>query len=98
MKILHVIKEKNHALAVSTVRDQAVLFPAAENVTVLLIHDAVLSAEDTLRELGAGGNVSVSIITLKDDAAARGVDSPYPSVDYNRMLKLIFDSEKVICW
>ncbi len=96
MKILHVIKERDHALAVSTVRDQAGLFPAAENVTVLLIHDAVLGAEDTLRELGAGANVS--IIMLKDDAAARGVDSPYPSADYNRMLKLIFDSEKVICW
>jgi hypothetical protein len=35
---------------------------------------------------------------LKDDAAARGVNPPYPTVDYNGMLELIFDSEKVICW
>ncbi|MCP4365937.1 MAG: hypothetical protein GY800_11655 [Planctomycetes bacterium] len=94
MKILHVIKKRDHALAAATVRDQARLLPATENLTVLLIHDAVLTTDDSLRELGAG----VSVMILKDDAAARGVDSPYPSVDYNGMLKLIIDSEKVICW
>jgi sulfur relay protein TusB/DsrH len=96
MKILHVIKTKDHALAAATVRDQAGLLSASENLTVLLIHDAVLTTEDSLKELGAGANVSV--IMLKDDAAARGVNPPYPTVDYNGMLELIFDSEKVICW
>ncbi len=93
-KILHIIREKDHTLAASAVRDQAGLLPASENLTVLLIHDAVLSAEGSLKELGAG----VSVIMLKDDAAARGVNPPYPTVDYNGMLELIFDSEKVICW
>ncbi len=93
-KILHIIREKDHTLAASAVRDQAGLLPASENLTVLLIHDAVLTTEDSLKELGAG----VSVMMLKDDAAARGVNPPYPTVDYNGMLELIFDSEKVICW
>jgi sulfur relay protein TusB/DsrH len=94
MKILHVIKKRDHALAAATVRDQARLLPAIESLTVLLIHDAVLATEDSLRELGAG----VSVMMLKDDAAARGVNPPYPTVDYNGMLELIFDSEKWRCW
>ncbi len=91
MKILHVIKERDHALAISTVREQTVLPPAAENdVTVLLIHDAVLTAEDRLKGL--------RVTALKDDAAARAAEPPYPSVDYNGMLKLVFESDRVICW
>lgn len=91
MKTLHIIKEKDHALAVSTARDLAGQPSATENdLTILLIHDAVLTAEDSLKGL--------RVMVLKDDAAARAVELPYPSVDYNGMLKLIFDSDKVICW
>ncbi len=46
MKMLHVIKEKDHALAISTAVDQAGKNSAAGNghLAVLLIHDAVLTA------------------------------------------------------
>ncbi len=92
MKTLHVIKEKNHALAISTAVDQAGKNSAAGNghLAVLLIHDAVLTAEDRLKGL--------ETVVLKDDAAARAVELPYPSIDYDEMIKLIFDSDKVICW
>ena len=91
MKTLHIIREKDHALAISTVRDQTKLPHVSENnLTVLLIHDAVLTTEDRLKGL--------RIMVLKDDAAARAVEPPYPSVDYDGMLKLIFDSDNVICW
>ncbi|MEE9514696.1 MAG: hypothetical protein V3V54_01575 [Candidatus Brocadiales bacterium] len=93
MKTLHIIREKDHALAISTARDQAGPASAAGNeLTVLLIHDAVLTGEDSL------GGLSATVMTLKDDAAARAVESPYPSIDYDGMLKLVFDSDKVICW
>ncbi|MFQ5956957.1 MAG: hypothetical protein ACE5KK_04220 [Candidatus Brocadiales bacterium] len=91
MKTLHIIKEKDHVLAISTVREQAEQSSMAGNdLTVLLIHDAVLTEEDRLKGLG--------VMVLKDDAAARSVEPPYPSVDYDGMLKLVFDSDKVICW
>ncbi|MFQ5862869.1 MAG: hypothetical protein ACE5IC_07075 [Candidatus Brocadiales bacterium] len=91
MKTLHIIKEKDHALAISTAVDQAGQPSVAENsLTILLIHDAVLTTEDSLKGLRA--------VVLRDDAVARAVKPPYPSVDYAGMLKLIFDSDKVICW
>ncbi|MEE9200091.1 MAG: DsrH/TusB family sulfur metabolism protein [Candidatus Brocadiales bacterium] len=97
MKTLHIIREKDHALAISTARDQAGPASAAGNeLAVLLIHDAVLTGEDRLGGLSA--TVTVTIMVLKDDAAARAVESPYPSIDYDGMLKLVFDSDKVICW
>ncbi len=95
MKTLHIIREKDHALAISTARDQAGPASAAGNeLTVLLIHDAVLTGEDSL----GGLSVTVTVMALEDDAAARAVESPYPSIDYDGMLKLVFDSDKVICW
>lgn len=95
MKTLHIIREKDHALAISTARDQAGPASAAGNeLAVLLIHDAVLTGEDCL----GGLNATVTVMALKDDAAARAVESPYPSIDYDGMLKLVFDSDKVICW
>ncbi len=91
MKTLHIIKEKDHALAISTAREQAEQSSMAENdLTILLIHDAVLTAGDSLKGLRA--------MVLKDDAAARAVELPYPSVDYDGMLRLIFEADKVICW
>ncbi len=50
----------------------------------------MLTAEDRLKGL--------ETVVLKDDAAARAVELPYPSIDYDEMIKLIFDSDKVICW
>lgn len=88
MKILHVIKEKDHYLALSTALGQRE--DSSNDITLLLIHDAVLTREDSLKGL--------KVLALKDDAEARGTKPTYPLVDYQEMLKLIFDSEKVICW
>jgi sulfur relay protein TusB/DsrH len=88
MKILHVIKEKDHDLALSTALGQRE--DSSNDITLLLIHDAVLTREDSLEGL--------KVLALKDDAGARGIKPVFPLIDYQEMLKLIFDSDKVICW
>ncbi len=89
MKILHIIKDKSHELALATARAQS-LTGGAQKVAMLFIHDGVLTQADALGGLEA--------FALKDDVEARGVTVSYPLVDYQGMLRLIFESDKVITW
>ncbi|HLA37502.1 MAG TPA: DsrH/TusB family sulfur metabolism protein [Candidatus Brocadiales bacterium] len=93
MKILHIIRDKGHELALSTALAQAT--DLTQKVALLLIHDAVLTRAETLKGL--------EVFALKDDVEARGVGDVVrlrrmPLLDYNGMLELIFESDKVIAW
>ena len=90
MKILHIIRDKGHELALSTALAQAT--DLAQKVTLLLIHDAVLTRAETLKGL--------ETFALKDDVEARGVGARcnVPLLDYEGMLGLVFESDKVITW
>lgn len=39
-----------------------------------------------------------SCYALKEDVEARGIDSPFPLVDYPGLLELIFEHEAVATW
>ncbi|HHT9132375.1 MAG TPA: DsrH/TusB family sulfur metabolism protein [Candidatus Tripitaka californicus] len=93
MKILHIIREKGHELAISTALAQST--EASQKVTLLLIHDAVLTRAETLKGL--------ETFALKDDVEARGVGDVVrlrrmPLLDYKGMLGLVFESDRVITW
>ena len=88
MKILHIIRDKGHELALSTALAQST--DISQKVTLLLIHDAVLTRAETLKGL--------ETFALKDDVEARGVKSEYPLLDYKGMLGLVFESDRVITW
>jgi sulfur relay protein TusB/DsrH len=87
MKLLHIIREKGHELALSTALAQST---GGTQVILLLIHDAVLTNRDSLKGLEA--------FALKEDVEARGVEVTYPLLDYDGMLELIFRTDKVITW
>ncbi len=89
MKILHIIREKGHELALSTAQTQSTT-GSEQEVTILLIHDAVLTETSETKGL--------EVFALKDDVEARGTRVSYPLVDYNGMLKMIFESDRVITW
>ncbi|MEK7822054.1 MAG: DsrH/TusB family sulfur metabolism protein [Planctomycetota bacterium] len=88
MKILHIIRDKGHELALSTALAQST--DISQKVTLLLIHDAVLTRAETLKGL--------ETFALKDDVEARGVKSEYPLLDYKGMLGLVFESDRVVTW
>src|SRR3989338_5395256 len=82
MKILHIIRDKGHELAISTALAQATLGGQgiSQEVAILLIHDAVLTNSDTLKGL--------KVFALKDDVEARGVGGPLkpPPPPHTKML------------
>lgn len=92
LKILHIIREEGHELALSTALAQATRGGqgVVQEVALLLIHDAVLTNSDTLKGL--------KVFALKDDVEARGVRSEYPLLDYKGMLGLVFESDRVVTW
>lgn len=96
MKVLHIVKAKDHGLALSTAIGQAE--EPSNEVTLLLVHDAVLWNPPHPPQTDWTGWKNLRVCALKSDVEARGIQSSYPLIDYQEMLRLIFDSEKVICW
>jgi sulfur relay protein TusB/DsrH len=98
MKMLYIIREKGHELALSTAlaMNQSGSGQAQPvrrtQITLLLIHDAVLTGTDALKGLEA--------FALREDVEARGVGARcnVPLRDYDGMLELIFESDKIITW
>ena len=101
MSILHIIRNRNDAIALDTIRLQS------ENggnggVGVLLIHDAVLDLVDGGASVFPAG---VKLHALSFDCDARAISQVDEAgagacnrVDYDAMLKLIFEYDKVITW
>lgn len=101
MSILHIIRNRNDVIALDTIRLQSES-DGNGDVGVLLIHDAVLDiAGGVASVFPAGAKLHVlssdcdaRAISQVDEAGAGACDR----VDYDAMLKLIFEYDKVITW
>ncbi len=84
MKILHIVRRAGDGYAAEIAARQG----DEHDVACLLLHDAVYAPP-------APG---VRACACAADVAARGVPSPAETVDYESIVRLIFDHDKVICW
>lgn len=84
MKILHVIRHEDDRRALLTAREQA----REHNVTTVLLHDAVLS------EAYLEGDV----YAMESDWEARGKRKPYRTLDYDGLVRMVFEYDRVIVW
>lgn len=85
MKILHIVREIGDSRALETANAQ---LKNGHRVTLLLLHDAVLS-----NPLFEG-----AVVACEDDVRGRTGKTPFQTVDYNQILKMIFEHERVISW
>ena len=84
MKILHLVRQIVDERALRTAVGQS----AQHAVTVLLLQDAVLTPLDFPGQVYA----------CREDVEARGARSATEAVDYDRMVQMIFEHDKVVSW
>jgi sulfur relay protein TusB/DsrH len=86
MKILHLIRnhKDTYAFDIALVQSQN---PNIE-VIILLLHDGVLASQDT----------GLKIYACHADVVARGISTPFETINYPQILDLIFECERVISW
>ncbi len=85
MKILHILRKRNDAEALEIAarqRDQG------HEVSILLAHDGVLS--DRLGDFTA--------FACKDDVLARGIQPAAQVLDYDAIIRLIFENDSSVTW
>jgi sulfur relay protein TusB/DsrH len=85
MKILHIIRNLEDHRAVATLKRQQ---EKGHSVTLLLLQDAVLS------RLSWEGK----ILACQEDVQARTGTTRFPTVDYEEIVRLIFEHDRVISW
>lgn len=85
MRLLHIVRDMEEALPLRVAGEQQA---QGHQVTVLLLHDAVL------RQVSFPGRV----LACEADMAARGVEGRYPAVDYRGIVQAIVDHDRVISW
>jgi sulfur relay protein TusB/DsrH len=86
MKVLHIIRSSDDPLAKRVIADIGGDVNAEQ--TLLLMQDGVYSNPQ-----GAA-----RVFACSDDVAARGVEIDVPLVEYDRIVEMIFESDKVITW
>ena len=86
VKILHVVRNLEDQRAMSTVQAHVA---AGNDVTVLLMHDAVL---DCVRPQGC------KVLACRDDVQARGGRTNVETLGYQEMVGLVFESDRLITW
>lgn len=84
MKILHVIRRPEDRRALDSAKAHFV----DHEVTLLLLHDAVLDAIE----------FPGRIYAARDDLAARGWRRDYSPLSYEGIVALIFANDRVISW
>ena len=84
MKILHIIKNVNEKRGLEIAKIQS----KSNEVGILLIHDGVYAKLDK----------NLKTYACLKDVEARNISVNYELVDYNDIVKLIFEYEKVIVW
>ncbi len=89
MKTLYIVKEKSGFSYLLKLYEDSQTKTSNE-IVFLLIHDAVLTESECKKDF--------KVFVCKDDLKARGVSTLSDTLDYNQMLKLIADCDKVICW
>ena len=82
MKTLHMLRKTNDPFAMEAIRSQE------DPVALLLIQDGVL----------ARGKFPEKTYACEEDLTARGVKSPYHSIDYDGIVRLIAEYDRVIVW
>lgn len=85
MRILHILRDVEDSRAMHVAQQQ---HEAGHAVTLLLLHDAVLS---DIRFRG-------QVLACETDALARQRHRKYETVDYENIVKMIFGHDKVISW
>ena len=83
MKILHIIRNPNDETPLEIARSQS----KEHEVAILLLHDAVYSNPD----------VQFKVYACTADAGARDV-AEYEGVDYKKIIKMVFEFDKVVSW
>lgn len=86
-RILHIVKDPNNKKSFDLIRRQAKVEGQVE-VQLVLTQEAVKLHPD----------FPVAVYVLEEDLRERGLSSPYPKIDYSRLLDLIFNSESVLNW
>ncbi|MFQ6055636.1 MAG: sulfurtransferase complex subunit TusB [Methanosarcinales archaeon] len=87
MKILHIFRNiKDNAIDIALEQSKT------NDIGILLMHDAVLS---NFKEIS-----SCKVYALSEDVKARNISLPaeVKKVNYEEMVKLIFEYDKVISW
>lgn len=85
MKILHIIRHIRDDRALGIAQAQR---RGGHQVTLLLLHDAVLS------RVQHGGEV----LACEDDVLARGGRTGLETVNYDEMARMIFEHDQVVSW
>ena len=86
MKTLHIIKKTNDIYAWRTAFRQR--GKRETQVSVLLIHDAVF---DPIED-------DTDVFACQDDVMARGVKTKASLVDYEEIVRMLLDTDSVVCW
>ena len=86
MKVLHIIRNADDPLA-KRIIDEIEADNGSEQ-TLLLIQDGVYTNPQS----------SARVFACSDDVAARGVTTDIPLVEYDRIVEMVFESDKVITW
>lgn len=85
VRILHLVRSIEDERVSATAAEQQRL---GHEVTLLLMHDAVFAAP----------HFSGTVLACQDDLEARQAEGKHTSVDYDGIVKLIFEYDKVISW
>lgn len=85
MKFLHLVRSLEEERAYSLMRQQQ---ERGDEITLVLLGDAVL------KKVPLQGK----ILSCKADVAARGGKTTYPTIDYDEIVRLIFQADRVISW
>jgi hypothetical protein len=83
-RILHLVKRADAAYPWDLILPRA----SADACSVVLIQSAV----------NARPPMTCPTFVLASDATARGVDTPYPLIDDDRLVDLIWDADSVVVW
>ena len=84
-KILHIIKDMNDPTPIEIAKKQA----DENEIGLLYIHDAVL---------GDLSSDFAKVYVLDADVQARDMNLEAETVDYNGMVELLFEYDKIVSW
>ena len=87
MKVLHIIRNSDDPLARRMIGQLADGGADGAEQTLLLIQDGVYMRPEGLR-----------VLACADDVRARGVETDAELVEYQRIVDMVFEYDKVITW
>ena len=85
MNHLHIVRDIRDDRADAVIQEQR---RRGCDVTLLLLHDAVLR----------GSPAEEWVVACRDDALARGSRTKARTVDYDEIVGMMFEADKVVCW